>query len=81
MIEIICIERPGLIGSIGTVFGDYYITIKDIRIMNIDMDDEDDNLKIDLKIKIPANLEMASVFETLYNIKGVTKIIYDGNQR
>ncbi len=81
MIEIICIERPGLIGSIGTVLGDYYITIKDIKIMNIDLGDEDDNLRIDLKIKVPTNLEMASVFETLYNIKGVTKIIYDGNQR
>lgn len=80
-IEIICMERPGLIGAIGTVFGDSYITIKDIKIMDIELGDEENNLKIDLKIKIPANLEMTSVFETLYSIKGVKKIIYDSNSR
>lgn len=73
-------ERPGLIGDIGTLFGQYYITIRDISISQIDTDEDGqwDLLDVNLTVKIPNNLELQNVIYEIYKIKGVTNVTYDG---
>ena len=73
-------ERPGLIGDIGTLFGQYYITIRDISISHKDTGDDDqyELLDINLAVKIPTNLAVNNVINEIYKIKGVTNVSYDG---
>ncbi len=48
-----CKARPGLIGEVGTVFGEYDISIKDISISSVEMEE---NIKeeIHFTIKSPS---------------------------
>lgn len=72
-------ERPGLIGDIGTVFGNYFITIKDIKIDEAESNEESiNNYKITFTFKLPLNLDVGMVIKELYNIKGVLNVVYNG---
>lgn len=71
-------ERPGLIGEIGTLFGESYITIKDVSITESQEDPLKENL-IDLSftVKIPANLGIESIVAEIYKLDRVIKVIVD----
>jgi len=72
-------ERPGLIGDIGTLFGQYYITIKDIAIVDSNEIEKDVNLiGLNFTVKIPASLGINNVVSDIYEINKVTKVIYEG---
>lgn len=72
-------ERPGLIGEIGTLFGQYYITIKDIAIVDSEEKEGDtDLIGLRFTTKIPSSLGISNVLNDIYQIKSVTKIIYEG---
>lgn len=81
ILEMICTERPGLIGDIGTTLGNYNIIISDIKIIDTALETGDNTLKLDIRIKTPSNFNITALFDSLYNIVGVKKIIYDGNAR
>lgn len=72
-------ERPGLLGDIGTLFGQYYITIRDISISHKETGDDDryELLDINFAVKIPTNLGVNNVIHEIYKIKGVTNVTYD----
>lgn len=71
-------ERPGLIGDIGSLFGSYYITIKEITIKEEGSDENNHFISIDLYVKIPNNLGLEGVIRDIYEIDKVTKVIYNG---
>lgn len=79
-LEIISINRPGLIGEIGTLLGKYDITIKDISILSSEYDDDDEHeiLEIHFIIKIPNTFNPDSFFNEVHQINGVFKAIFDG---
>lgn len=65
-------DRPGQIGDIGKVFGDYYVSIQNIDIL---YEEEDEgNVVIKFIVKVPKNLDTASMFKDLSGIKGVKKV-------
>lgn len=68
--------RPGLIGDIGTIFGEYHITIKDISILSLEIEDV---LKEELHftVKLPHNINIDSLFDDLLSIDGVNKLMVD----
>lgn len=78
-LEISGYERPGLIGDIGTIFGRFLITIKDIKIDEVNLEEDTYNYKIRFTIKLPVNIEINKLINALYSIKGVVKIAFDGN--
>lgn len=77
--HIIAKERPGLLGDLGTIFGNYFITIKDIAMIQSEEGNEDDIfIEFSFKVKMPAGLEIEKVIRDLYNIKGVSRVIAEG---
>ncbi len=72
------LERPGLIGDIGTLLGRNYITIKEISISEDDSNESKHIIKLDLFVKIPNNLDLMKVIKAVYEIEQVTNVIYNG---
>ncbi len=72
------IERPGLIGDIGTVLGKHYISIKEITITDDNEDDSNHLISLDMSVKVPNNLRLVGVIRDIYEIDMVTKVTYNG---
>lgn len=79
-LQIICVDRNGLLGEIGTTMANNNVTIKDIKIINDNKYDEEEdvedslNITIKLTLKIPCNFSLQNLENQLYIIKGVEKI-------
>ncbi|TJX14305.1 MgtC/SapB family protein [Tissierella creatinini] len=72
------VERPGLIGDIGTLLGSYHISIKEITVKEDNSDDNNHLISLDLSVKVPNNLRLLGVFRDIYDINEVTNVIYCG---
>lgn len=82
-IEVIGSNKPGLIGEIGTLFGKYYISIKDISIINQDFgfDNEDKGLmEVRFIVKIPSNFDAHAWGRDIYKTNGVMSVIFEGKK-
>lgn len=66
--------RPGFIGEIGTVFGQYNIIIKNISIQALEIaEDIDEELLFTLKF--PHKIDIADALSKLYRIEGINEIM------
>lgn len=72
------VERPGFIGDIGTLLGNYYITIKELTIKEDATDNDKHLISLDLTVKVPNNLRLIGVIRDIYEIDKVTKVIFNG---
>lgn len=80
-IKIIGKSRPGFVGDIGTVLGNYNITIKSITMMPTEYELEEEKLEdINFIVKYPHTIEMYKLYRDLYNIKGLTNISINGEE-
>lgn len=75
-LEIIGLTRAGLIGDIGTLFGEYHIIIKDISIMTIE-DEEISKEELHFKLKLPHNIDLNIILQELALIDGIINIKVD----
>ena len=77
--QVVCKARPGLIGEVGTVFGEYDISIKDISISSVEMEE---NIKeeIHFTIKSPNNVDLNNLLDDIYKIEGIYKVILDDDE-
>ena len=64
-------DRPGQVGSIGSILGDLCVLIKNIQLTRID---EGDSLEIELLLQLPPNLSIEEVIQELSIIKGLRSI-------
>lgn len=64
-------DRPGQVGTIGSILGDMCVLIKNIQLSR--MEDSGD-LEIELLLQLPPNLTMDEVMEELSSIKGLRNI-------
>lgn len=64
-------DRPGQVGTIGSILGDLCVLIKNIQLSR--MEDSGD-LEIELLLQLPPNLTMDEVIEELSSIKGLRNI-------
>lgn len=76
------IGRPGLVGEIGVIFGKHYISIKNIKIENYSVNDDDDiyeeNIHIIFYLKTPVKLDRLGVHNDLNGVRGITSVKWDG---
>jgi putative Mg2+ transporter-C (MgtC) family protein len=72
-----CVERPGLIGEIGTVLGKYCMDIRDIKIIRDDEDGDSGAIKIRFIIKVPNSFPNSHLLEEILNIKSVEKVKWE----
>ncbi len=80
-IEVIATNRPGIIGQIGVLFGKYYVSIKDITILNNDNEYDEDSgiMEIRFLIKTPNNFKINSLYKEIYQIHGIISVSFEGN--
>lgn len=76
--EVIGTNRTGLIGDIGTLFGENHISIKDIYVVS---SDEQPNglMEVHFMVKLPSRFELESFQKDIYHIKGVKSLIFEGD--
>lgn len=79
-IEVVGANRPGLIGNIGTLFGKYDISIRNIFILNDDfnLDDENGIMKVAFLVKIPSGIDINQFYRDIYGTKGVVSVSIEG---
>ena len=87
-----CKERNGLIGDIGQVIGKHNITIKDVKIVRNDSEDEIENddslfdfieeldseeiIEVHFALKVPKNLNKRLFFQEVNKVEGVQKSLW-----
>ncbi|QXM05520.1 MgtC/SapB family protein [Crassaminicella indica] len=76
-LHVICCERPGLIGEIGTLLGQYDITIKYIKMSPFE-EYKDNNLHIDITVKVPIHFSPEILFTSIGKIEGIKSVNWEG---
>lgn len=79
-IEVVVTNKPGIIGQIGTLFGKYSISIKDIDILDNDYkyDEDDTTMEIQFIVKMPSNFDEHNFKRELYQLNGLINFEFDG---
>ncbi len=74
--------RPGLVGEIGTVFGKYQISIKNIIVdqKSYSDDEYEKDIEITFFIRIPRNFKRSACYTELKNIQGIENISWDDEE-
>lgn len=73
-LDLICEERAGLVGEIGSLFGVYNISIKDIKILDSEKESQE-LITISILLKIPKTTRLDAIMAELRAIKGVQTVI------
>ena len=75
--EVIGINRTGLVGDVGTLFGENYISIKDISVVS---SDEEINglMEVHYIVKLPNKFKLDLFQNQICEIKGVKSVIFEG---
>jgi putative Mg2+ transporter-C (MgtC) family protein len=71
LLSVIGIDRPGLIGELGSALGTLHVNIA-----NVDMNPvgEDGRIRIDFQVQLPGGLALGAVIERLRQVADVTSI-------
>ncbi|QEK12776.1 MgtC/SapB family protein [Crassaminicella thermophila] len=75
-IHVICCERAGLIGEIGTLLGKYKVIIKHIKMSPFD-EDRDKVLHIDITVKVPKYFSPEELFGGISKINGIRSVKWE----
>lgn len=80
-IEVLVTNKPGIIGKIGVVFGNYHISIKDIAVLESEFRDDEEGglMEVRFAVKIPSSFDTNSLYRSIYSIPGVLSITQQGN--
>lgn len=75
MLIVDSIDRTGLIGDLGTVFGEYNINIMGMEIDHYTDSYDMEHIKIRFLLRMPIDFELSNecIFERIYGINGVKK--------
>ncbi|QZY53760.1 MgtC/SapB family protein [Crassaminicella profunda] len=76
-LHVICCERPGLIGEIGTLLGVHKVTIKYIKISPFE-EYKDNDLHIDITVKVPTCFSPEKLFAEIGKIEGLKSVNWEG---
>ena len=78
LVRVAATDRAGLIGDIGTVFGEYNISIRNVTIDDI-KDDGEGPGKIEIKfyVKKPINLNLQGLYDSLFHIRDIDEVDFE----
>lgn len=79
IIEVAGVNRPGLIGNIGTLFGKHNISIRNIDILDEGLDENEGGImKVAFLVKLPTSLDLNDFYKEIYNITGIISVDIEG---
>ncbi|GAE88717.1 MgtC/SapB family protein [Acetivibrio straminisolvens] len=64
-------DLPGQIGIIGSIFGKYNVTIRNIEFIN---DEKGKDVLIKFTVKVPASISREKIMDELHKVDGVKKV-------
>lgn len=75
--EVIGRNRPGLVGDVGTLFGENHISIKDISVVS---SEEGINglMEVHYIVKLPSKFKLDCFENQICEIKGVKSVVFEG---
>ena len=78
LVRVTATDRAGLIGDIGTVFGEYNISIRNVTIDDM-KDDGEGHGKIEIKfyVKKPINLNLQGLYDSLFHIRDIDEVDFE----
>ncbi|HLR36223.1 MAG TPA: MgtC/SapB family protein [Tissierellales bacterium] len=78
-LEIIGTNRSGLIGEIGILLGKHNMVIKDIYIVDSEIEDDEEDILIEIHfmIKVGKDFNPVGFFKEIYEIEGILEAIFD----
>jgi len=78
LVRVTATDRAGLIGDIGTVFGEYNISIRNVTIDDM-KDDGEGPGKIEIKfyVKKPINLNLQGLYDSLFHIRDIDEVDFE----
>lgn len=65
-------DKPGQIGLVCSILGDYEVNVKNIELIREKPDDE--SIQLEMLIKLPANANTDNIIASLNNLNGVHKV-------
>lgn len=80
-IEVVGLNRPGLIGNIGTLFARYGISIRDIKIVSNEFQcaDEEAIMRIHFLVKIPSGFNKEDFNIEIFQLPGIISVNFDND--
>ena len=78
LVRVTATDRAGLIGDIGTVLGEYNISIRNVTIDDM-KDDGEGHGKIEIKfyVKKPINLNLQGLYDSLFHIRDIDEVDFE----
>lgn len=64
-------DRPGQVGTIGSIMGELNVLIKNIQLSRVD---NGENLEVELLLQLPPNLSIGQVIDEFSDLKGLRSI-------
>lgn len=77
-VEVSFTNRPGIIGQMGVLFGNYNMSIKDILIVGDDYEEDDDIMEIKFIIRTPNAFDTYNFYSEFFSINGIRSLVFDG---
>jgi len=80
-IEVIGVDKPGLIGNIGTLFAKHNINIKDIKIIGNELHDTEDvgMVRVMFVVKMPNNFNKENLELEIQELPGIVGVSFNNN--
>lgn len=79
-LKILALDHVGIVGEIGAICGKFNIIIDNISILrNIGMENKE-LIKVELLIKTPVLFNESKLYNEIFKIKGISKIVYEGRE-
>jgi len=78
VLRLVCKERTGLIGDIGTLLGRHDVSIKNINIINEEVNGEEEMI-LEISVIIPREERISSICEELNSVEGVESVSAKGS--
>lgn len=80
VLRLVCKERTGLIGDIGTLLGKYNVSIENINILDGNMSSADEII-IEISVKIPGDERISCIYGELCHVEGVKSVSLKGKMK
>lgn len=78
LVRVTATDRAGLIGDIGTVFGEYNISIRNVTIDDIkDVGEGPGKIEIKFYVKKPINLNLQGLYDSLFHIRDIDEVDFE----
>ena len=75
--EVIGINRTGLVGDVGTLFGKNHISIKDISVVS-SSEEFNGLMEVHYIVKLPNKFKLDIFTNEIYGIKGIQSVVFEG---